>query len=103
MKNSVVMAVGYAATELIQERFQNPELQPAFAAIKILLQVKIQKLKHQRQLLFRVHNIIQSASQAKLEDIRWLPSEMPSARRLLRCRESHNAARAYVAGRLLRT
>jgi hypothetical protein len=68
MKNSVVMAVGDAAAELIQERFQNPELQPAFAAIKILLQVKIQKLKHQRQLLFCVHNIVQSASQGKLED-----------------------------------
>jgi len=67
MKNSVVMAVGDAAAELVQERFQNTELQPAFAAVKILLQVQIEKLKHQRQLLFRVHNIIQSAGQAKLE------------------------------------
>ena len=63
----MMMAVRNPRQQLIQKTLENGHVQTRVANIKVFFQVLIEKLEYQRQLPFRVHNIVQSNNVGVLE------------------------------------
>ena len=59
VQDTVLVAELHAAYELEKKGLEDPEVAAAVAVVEVLLQILVQVLKDQRQLVLRVHYVVQ--------------------------------------------